>query len=77
MDTVDTIISALKKVPEKKLAIIELANQIPIVDGTFDPRVLSDKATEVKLAVDEATAYGTHTINAVNALIAMKPAKEE
>jgi hypothetical protein len=68
-ENLDRIVEALKKVPEKKLRIIELANEIPIKNGDFDPKVLSDRLAEVELATREAAAYGAHTLQAVDALL--------
>lgn len=75
-DEIDRLVNALKKVPEKRLLLIELANSIPIKGGILDPVVLADKQREINLALAEAKAYGTATIQAVFALSALKPRKE-
>ncbi len=66
---IDKVVRALKKVPEKRLMIIELANSIPIRGGDLDPTVLSDMIPEINLATAEAVAYGGQTIQAVDALV--------
>lgn len=68
-EDIDKIITALRQVPEKKLSIIEIANSIPISDGVFDPEVMMDRQTDIRLALTEAKAYGAATIQAVDALI--------
>jgi hypothetical protein len=64
----DQIIAALEKVPTKKLLLIELANSIPIKQGSLDVDALREKQLEVNLAIAEAKAYGSHTLQAVDAL---------
>jgi len=66
---IDKVVNALRKVPEKHLMIIELANSIPIRGGDLDPTVLSDMIPEINLATAEAVAYGGQTIQAVDALV--------
>jgi hypothetical protein len=73
----ERMIAALQKVPEKKLLIIELANSIPVVDGDFDYTKLADKQLEINLAIAEAKAYGTHTIQAVDSLVRLKGQEED
>ena len=75
-ENIERVVIALKKVPEKKLLIIELANSIPIKHGMLDIDVLAEKQREINLAVAEAKAYGTRTIMAVDALVSM-PARKE
>jgi len=74
---IERVVIALKKVPEKKLLIIELANSIPIKHGMLDTDVLAEKQRDINLAVAEAKAYGTRTIMAVDALVGMPARKEE
>ena len=68
-EDIDKVVRALKKVPEKHLMIIELANSIPIKGGDLDVAVLSDMIPEINLATAEAVAYGNSTIQAVEALV--------
>lgn len=65
----ETIIEILRRIPEKKLLIIELANQIPIRYGNFDLEALSHLQTEIKLAKSEAEEYAKHTVQAVEQII--------
>ena len=65
---IERVVRALEKVPEKKLLIIDLVNQIPIVNGDLDAVEVSNRQVEINLAIAEAKAYGTHTIMSVEAL---------
>jgi len=76
-ENIDKVVIALKKVPEKKLLLIELANSIPIKHGMLDIDVLKEKQRDINLAVAEAKAYGTRTIMAVDALVSMRARKED
>ena len=71
-ENIEKVVRALLKVPEKKLLIIELANQIPISCGELDYAELSERQPEINLAIAEAKAYGSHTIMAVDALVRLK-----
>lgn len=75
-DITERIIAALKKVPEKKLLLIDLANIIPIKNGMFDMPTLQAKQQEINLAEAEAKSYGGHTIMAVDSLMRLR-AKED
>ena len=75
-EDIEKVVSALKKVPEKRLLIIDLANSIPIKHGMLDLDVLATKQREINLAIAEAKAYGARTIMAVDALIRMRGRKE-
>lgn len=77
MDSIDLVVEALKKVPEKKLKIIGIANSIPIVDGHFDFKSIEERHDEIELAKLEATAYGGHTLNAVATLARLRAARKE
>ena len=68
-ENIERVVCALKKVPPKRLLLIELANSIPIRGGDLDPTVLSDMIPEINLATAEAVAYGNQTIQAVDALV--------
>jgi len=72
VENIDKVVKILRRIPPKSLRIIELANEIPIVDGSFDVNVLRDKKVDIKHAIDEAAAYGTATLNAVNNLVDVK-----
>lgn len=67
-DYIERIIAALKKVPGKRLLIIELANTAPIKDGQLDYEKMADMQPEINLAIAEAKMYGTHTLRAVDTL---------
>ena len=69
---INKIVSALVKVPAKHLLIIQLANQIPIKNGELDYAEVAKRQLEIKLAIAEAKTYGTHTIQAVDALIRLQ-----
>ena len=66
---IDLVVQALKKVPEKRLLIIDLVNRVPLNGGDLDHLELARIQPEVNLAVAEAKAYGAHTLMAVNALV--------
>ena len=75
-EDIERVILALRKVPEKRLLIIDLANSIPIKNGLLDLKVISEKQPEINLAVAEAKAYGSRTILAVDALVRLRARKE-
>jgi hypothetical protein len=75
-ENIDRVVTALLKVPEKKLLIIELANTIPIVNGELDYNELAEKQLAVNLAIAEAKVYGAHTLQSVDSLIRLRAAKE-
>ena len=75
-ENIDRVVKALEKVPEKKLLIIELANQIPLINGQLDYAIVSDRQLDINLAIAEAKAYGSHTIMAVDSLVRLR-AREE
>lgn len=72
-DDIDRVIAALKKVPAKKLSIIELVNRVCGEDGEIDYNELEKLQPDVNLAIAEAKMYGAHTIVAVDALKRIKP----
>jgi len=76
VENISKVVEALKKVPPKRLLLIELANSIPIKHGMLDIDVLAEKQREINLAVAEAKAYGSRTIMAVDALVSMRARKE-
>ena len=75
-ENIDRVITALIKVPEKKLLIIELANTIPIINGELDYRELADRQLAVNLAITEAKVYGAHTLQAVDSLVRLRAIRE-
>jgi len=75
-ENIDRIITALLKVPEKRLLIIEIANNIPIVNGELDYAELANNQLEINLAVAEAKVYGAHTLQAVDSLVRLRAKRE-
>ena len=73
---IDRVVTALLKVPEKKLLIIELANTIPIVNGELDYAELANRQLEINLAIAEAKVYGAHTLQAVDSFVRLRAIKE-
>ncbi len=73
---IERLVEILRKVPEKRLLLLDLANSIPIRNGLLDLNVLKAKQREVNLAVAEAKAYGSRTILAVDALVRVRARKE-
>lgn len=65
---------ALKKVPEKDLLIIELANRF-VKDGALDLDAIAENEAEINMAMTEAKMYGAHTMVAVDALKRLEPLK--
>ena len=62
------VVTALKKVPEKRLLLIDLANRIPMKDGQLDYDAVAAIQPEVNMAIAEAKMYGTQTLMAVDSL---------
>ena len=75
-ENIDRVVTALLKVPEKKLLIIEIANVIPIINGELDSSELSDRQLEINLAIAEAKVYGAHTLQAVDSLVRLRATRE-
>ena len=73
---IDRVVTALLKVPEKKLLIIEIANTIPIVNGELDYNELANRQLYVNLAIAEAKVYGSHTLQSVESLVRLRAIKE-
>ncbi len=65
---IDRLVQALRKVPPKRLKLIDLANEIPIVNGVFDQNVVREKQIEIRNAVEEAKIYGAQTASMVSSL---------
>jgi hypothetical protein len=76
-ENIEKVVKALEKVPPKKLMLIELANSIPVTNGSLDVRTLFERIPEINLATAEAVAYGNHTIQAVDALVRLQGRAEE
>lgn len=66
--TIEKLVKALERVPEKKLLIIDLVNEFAS-GGEIDVDGLAEKEGEVNLAIAEAKMYGSHTLIAVNSLM--------
>jgi hypothetical protein len=75
-ENIDRLVTALVKVPEKKLLIIELANTIPIVNGELDYAELANRQLDINLAIAEAKVYGAHTLQAVDSLVRLRATRE-
>ena len=71
-ENIDRVVTALLKVPEKKLLIIEITNTIPIVNGELDDNELANCQLEINLAIAEAKVYGSHTLLAVDSLVRLR-----
>ena len=65
---IERVVAALKKVPEKGLLLIDLANRIPMKDGQLDYDAVAAIQPEVNMAIAEAKMYGTQTLMAVDSL---------
>jgi hypothetical protein len=65
--TTKRLAAALKKVPEKKLRIVDLVDQVT-VNGEVDYNLVSKKYKELNLAEAEARAYIQLTQHATFAL---------
>lgn len=76
-EDIEKVVNSLKKVPEKRLLIIELVNEIPIKYGALDYDEVARRQLEINLAIAEAKSYGTHTIQAVDALIRLQSREED
>ena len=75
-ENIDRVVTALLKVPEKKLLIIEIANTIPIVNGELDYAELANRQLDINLAIAEAKVYGAHTLQAVDSLVRLRATRE-
>lgn len=63
----DQMIAILEKLPEKRLLIIDLANQLTR-DGGIDYQAAAAIQPQINLAIAEAKTYGGYTIRAVDCL---------
>ena len=64
----ETIIEALKQVPEVRLQIIKLAWQVTGEDGSLDVTEMLLHSKELGEAISEAAAYSSATKEAVSCL---------
>jgi len=76
-ENIERIVNALRKVPERKLRLIELANQVKITNGQLDYAELLSIAPEINLAIKEAEVYGSNTIRMVEALVHVRAKGEK
>ncbi|MBA7484350.1 hypothetical protein ES707_19875 [subsurface metagenome] len=76
-ESIDRVIAALKKVPEKDLLIIELVNKVCLANGQLDYDELARIQPDVNLAVSEAKMYGAHTLVAVDTLKMLQARTED
>jgi hypothetical protein len=65
---IERVVASFKKVPEKRLLLIDLANRIPMKDGQLDYDAVTAIQPEVNMAIAEAKIYGTQTLMAVDSL---------
>ena len=65
---IERVIVALKKVPEKHLLLIDLANGLSMKDGELDYEEVKGRQPEVEMAIAEAKMYGAETLRAVQNL---------
>ncbi|MFC1991477.1 hypothetical protein ACFLVC_01945 [Chloroflexota bacterium] len=65
---IERVVAAFKKVPEKRLLIIDLANRIPMKDGQLDYDAVTAIQPEVNMAIAEAKMYGAQTLMAIDSL---------
>ena len=65
---IERVVASLRKVPEKRLLMIDLANRVPMKDGALDYDAVTAIQPEVNMAVAEAKMYGTQTLMAVDSL---------
>jgi PRTRC genetic system protein C len=67
------VVRIIRRVPEKRLRVFELAGQLLSPDGDLDCEAAADREPEVNLAIAEARAYGRATEQAVQALRRLPP----
>lgn len=76
-ENIEKVVTALQKVPEKKLLIIELANRVKIINGQLDYAEMLNLAPEINLATKEAEVYGSNAIRMVDALVRVRAKGEK
>jgi len=67
-EDIERVVASLKKVPEKRLLLIDLANRIPMKDGQLDYDAVTAIQPEVNMAIAEAKMYGAQTLMAIDSL---------
>ncbi|MDP2659923.1 MAG: hypothetical protein Q8R28_04255 [Dehalococcoidia bacterium] len=70
-EDIEMVVAVLKKVPEKKLLLIDIANRVAVKDGELDQAALAEIQPEVERAISEAKEYAGFTSRAVGALLTM------
>ena len=71
-EDIELVVAALKKVPEQKLLLIEIANRVGVKRGELDYFELANIQPEVNLALSQARAYAAQTAGAMAALSALR-----
>ncbi|MDP2659592.1 MAG: hypothetical protein Q8R28_02530 [Dehalococcoidia bacterium] len=74
---IEMVVAVLRKVPEKKLLLIEIANRVGVKDGELDQAALAQIQPEVELAIREAKEYAGFTSRAIGALLTMGQREED
>ena len=62
------VITILRRVPEKRLAVFDLATRLVDADGELDAEAAAARQPEINLAIVEADSYARATRSAVEAL---------
>jgi hypothetical protein len=68
-DNIELVVAALRKVPEKRLLLIEIVNQVGVKNGEMDYEKLLDLQPQLKMAATEAKVYAGHTARAISSLL--------
>ena len=67
------VVAVLRRVPERRLRVFELAAELLGPDGEVDVDAAAARQPEINLAIAEAEAYARATGQAVEALRALPP----
>jgi hypothetical protein len=67
------VVAILRRVPEKRLRVFELAAELLDARGNLDVDEAARRQPEVNLAVAEAKAYAAATLQATEALRGLPP----
>src|SRR6266542_1913313 len=62
------VVAILRRVPEKRLAVFDLASQLVDADGELDAEAAATRQPEINLAIAEAESYARATHQAVEVL---------
>ena len=62
------VVAILRRVPEKRLAVFDLATRLVDADGELDAEAAAARQPEINLAIAEAESYARATRSAVEAL---------